>query len=756
MILKFDTKGNDKQKEVCRLWVDSITTDIVYGGSKGCFAAGTMILTEFGYKPIEKILQGERVYSYNEFTKKTELKSVIKTFTYGGGIQSKMITFVLSNGTQIKCTDNHEFYTEGIWQPASRLAGRIMGIRTKYEQPVSNIKQGQINDYPAQEFTQSRIHEAVTNTRLCQDIYFSQRQNKANQDTQVSRSGFYTESTKQTTSEPHRLRPIKQPRRKFRVGDTLRKHEAQQAPIRKFQKRVYSAKPMQRIEGVEFKANRRASERNTSEVQAESLYKGNVSKGIWSSGIDNQRCNTSPVEAREINLDEIVNCEISNSFETVYDLCVADNHNYLLNDGIIVHNSGKSYLGVSLIFGDAFIYPGTSYFIARKSLTNIRKFTIPSIHEVFGHWGINSSMWKYNGQDNYYELYNGSRVYLLDAKYLPSDPEYYRFGSMQMTRGWIEEAGEFEEAAKNNLAASIGRWKNDVYNLKPKLLQTCNPAKNYLYREYYIPSKNGTIDPWKKFVQALPHDNKCLPDGYLENLERSLSPNERERLLKGNWEIETDASALIDYNKIIDTFSNNHVPSGKKCITGDMARLGGDKIVIIEWDGFRGHIRFYQKQDLATTAQLLEAARSRLGCGKSDILVDEDGLGGGVVDFYKCKGFVNNAKPYETRTQRDLKGQPMAENFDHAKSQCYYKLAERINNNGLYLTYDDDRVRDWVIQELEQVKQKKLDSDMKKGVIPKDKVKELIGRSPDFADAIMMREAFELMPKFVFVPRESW
>jgi hypothetical protein len=420
--------------------------------------------------------------------------------------------------------------------------------------------------------------------------------------------------------------------------------------------------------------------------------------------------------------------------------------------------SGKSYLGVSLIFGDAFLHSGTAYFIARKSLTNIRKFTIPSIHEVFEHWGIKPEQWKYNGQDNYYELNNGSRVYLLDAKYLPSDPEYYRFGSMQMTRGWIEEAGEFEEAAKNNLAASIGRWKNDVYNLTPKLLQTCNPSKNYLYREYYLSQKNGTIDIWKRFVQALPQDNKRLPEGYLENLERSLNPNERERLLKGNWEIDTDASALIDYNKIIDTFNNTHVEGGRKCITADMARLGGDKIVIVEWDGFRGHVRFYQKQDLATTASLLEAGRSRLGIGKSDILVDEDGLGGGVVDFYGCKGFVNNASPLPSPShpQRDVRGKIQPENYDNMKSQCYYKLAERVNANGIYLTYDDDRVKQWVIQELEQVKQKKLDSDMKKGVIPKDQVKELIGRSPDFSDALMMREAFELMPKFVFKPREEW
>jgi phage terminase large subunit len=147
--------------------------------------------------------------------------------------------------------------------------------------------------------------------------------------------------------------------------------------------------------------------------------------------------------------------------------------------------SAKSFTGVSLIFSDALTYPNTQYFIARKKLNDIRKFTIPSIHEVFAIWGITSKYYSFNGQDNVFNLYNGSKVFLLDAKYLPSDPLYYRFGSMQMTRGWIEEAGEFEEEAKNNLMASIGRWKNNEYNLPAKLLQTCNPSKNYLYKEYY-------------------------------------------------------------------------------------------------------------------------------------------------------------------------------------------------------------------------------------------------------------------------------
>ena len=42
-----------------------------------------------------------------------------------------------------------------------------------------------------------------------------------------------------------------------------------------------------------------------------------------------------------------------------------------------------------------------------------------------------------------------------------------------------------------------------------------------------------------------------------------------------------------------------------------------------------------------------------------------------------------------------------------------------------------------------------ISSDLKKGLMPKDKIKEAIGRSPDFWDAILMRIWFELKPKFM-------
>lgn len=408
---------------------------------------------------------------------------------------------------------------------------------------------------------------------------------------------------------------------------------------------------------------------------------------------------------------------------------------------------GKSYLLVSLIFGDAFIYPGTMYFIARKSLNDLRKFTVPAIHEVFGHWGITPGYWKFNGQDNYFELYNKSRVYLLDASPMPSDPDYYRFGSRQFTRGAIEEAGEIEEGAKNNLMASIGRWKNSEYGLHPKLLQTCNPSKNYLYREYFMPSKNGTLPSWRKFIVALYTDNKTLSPEYIENLRNTLNKAEKARLLEGDWRQDDDPARLIDYDRIIDLKTNPEI-RGRKCMTGDIARLGGDRIVLVNWDGWLGTVSAYQREKLNVTLGRIETRRTKFGIGKSDVLVDSDGMGSGIEDMGGYKGFVNNSRALPDPRKPMQDGKAVLENFDNLKSQCGFRMADRINNSGVKLICED-----WmwplIIQELEQVKQKDVDSDLKRGLLPKDEVKKLIGRSPDFWDAILMREWFELKPKFV-------
>lgn len=400
---------------------------------------------------------------------------------------------------------------------------------------------------------------------------------------------------------------------------------------------------------------------------------------------------------------------------------------------------GKSYLGSALIFADALMYPGTLYFIARYRLNDLRKFTMPTIFEVFKDWGIESAKYiRYNAQDNFFTCYNDSKVYLLEASDQPSDPLFERFGSMQMTRGWIEEGGEIGEEAANALMISTGRWKNDEYKLHRKLLTTCNPKKNWLYRRYFNPSRNGTLPDNMRFIQALPKDNTKGDKSYIDNLNK-LTGVAFQRLVAGNWDYEDDPMLLIEYEAIDDLFNNQHVGAGTKYLTADIARFGADHSVIGLWDGFiLERIWSFSKASISDVASEIREIMNQLNIPASRVIVDEDGVGGGTKDILRCKGFVNNSRAIEIK---DVK-----ENYKNLKSQCYFRLADRINKRGIFIKSKSETVVNLIREDLGQVKMAVSDDDRTLSIISKDEMRQALGRSPDYSDMIMMREWFELQP----------
>lgn len=416
---------------------------------------------------------------------------------------------------------------------------------------------------------------------------------------------------------------------------------------------------------------------------------------------------------------------------------------------------GKSNLGAACIFHDALVYPETRYFIARKVLKDLRLYTVPTVNEMFSIWGLDIQQYaKFNGQDNYFKCYNGSIVQLLECDYLPSDELYERFGSMQWTRGWIEEGGEVSELAYKNLKLGIGRWKNDLYGLKRKLLITCNPKKNWIKYNFVEPAKQGKLPDNKTYIPSSVYDNKHRQSGYEKVLEE-LTGTSRQRLLLGDWDYDSDDDCLISSEKIFDMYVNEHVEHGDKFITVDVARFGKDKSVLYVWSGFR-IIKVIVLSKASTTEVANQILRlcSLHQVTMSNVSIDEDGVGGGVVDMLPgCYGFVNNASPLP-----NLKDPTKKENFDNLKSQCYFALADKVNKGGIYIDFDisaifveDGRsIKQLLNQEMEQVRQKEVDSDKKQGVLPKDKVKEILGRSPDYTDAMMQRMVFELSLRYTW------
>lgn len=341
-------------------------------------------------------------------------------------------------------------------------------------------------------------------------------------------------------------------------------------------------------------------------------------------------------------------------------------------------------------------------------------------------------MVKVNELSGVIKFRNGSEIIMKDLFLYPSDPQFDSLGSTEYTGAFIDEASQITLKAKNIVLSRI-RYKLNEYNLVPKMLISSNPAKNWMYEDFYKPWKEQKLANDKAFIPSLVTDNPYMPHVYKESLKK-LDKLSKERLLYGNWEYDDDLGKLFKYDDILDMFTNSFVEGGDKYLTCDVARKGSDKCVIFYWDGLRVEEAHVYDLSLITTIKqtILEVAEKK-GVPRSHIIIDEDGVGGGLVDeLGGSRGFVNNSSPINK------------ENFANLKSQCYFKLAELIESHKIYFGVKDIDISERLKQDLEQIKQKDPDKDGKLAVIGKELIKQNIGRSTDYSDALMMRMIFEV------------
>lgn len=397
--------------------------------------------------------------------------------------------------------------------------------------------------------------------------------------------------------------------------------------------------------------------------------------------------------------------------------------------------SGKSFLGCLWITSICLKYTGIRCLIGRAQLKTLKETTLKTLFEVFPILGLQNEVhYTYNASNNTIKFINGSEILLKDLEQYPSDPNFDSLGSLEITAAFIDEANQLTEKAKMIVMSRI-RYKLDEYKLIPKILMTCNPAKGWVYEEYYLKNRNNGLEEYKAFIQALVTDNKHISKHYISNLQK-LDEISKKRLLYGEWEYSSDLG-LFNYDRLISAFKNIDNPSTNIThITVDVARLGKDSTVIYLWDGLSiiKTIVFHKKTTDIVAAKLKELV-DEYKIKAHQIIIDADGIGGGLIDQIKgSRSFINNSKP--------LNG----DNYQNLKTQCYYKLAELINLGKIEVYSWDNLLKTELIKELSIVEAKNVDKDGKKQITSKDDIKRLIGKSPDYSDAMMLRMLDEIKP----------
>ena len=392
--------------------------------------------------------------------------------------------------------------------------------------------------------------------------------------------------------------------------------------------------------------------------------------------------------------------------------------------------SGKSIIETTAIIFDCLAYPGIAWGLARKELTVLKKTVLITLFKQLEFYGLTSEDYHHNSTSNRIKFNNKFEVFLIDTAYKPSDPLNTRFGGFELTRVAIDESNETDVSVIIKLFERTGWRLNDTYNLKRKQFECFNPAKNHVYSRFYKPFRDNNEDLYKKFIPALPGDNPHPSvQEWIDDILKTGDQITIQRQIYGNFDYDDDPSLLVDYDAVCDMFTNTHVNGGLKRISADLAMQGRDRFVAGEWDGNICKVAIDKEKATGKEIETdLNYLKTKKRIGNTNIIADSDGLGNYLESYI--------------RNITQFRGGARASNPDvyyNLKSECAWNLAKAINTRDIYIICSkeqEDRIKEEVSICL---KRSNIDNDLqKKRIIPKEKMKEFLGRSPDYLDMLLM------------------
>ncbi len=393
-------------------------------------------------------------------------------------------------------------------------------------------------------------------------------------------------------------------------------------------------------------------------------------------------------------------------------------------------------------------YPGNFGLLLRKTWPSFRDTELPQLEKFLDL--VLVADW--NKSEKMIVMINGSRVRYGGIGDKPNDWEKFMSGEY----GWIalDQAEQFTLMEFQMLAT---RLRLMIPGIRYYFLLSCNPNIGWI-KEMFIESNLED----HVFVPALPEDNKAnLPVDYIERCEKVLSVNQVKALIRGDWEAVGEPDNVYTYIEVQKAVKRRVEPSEPVEIGTDVARSGEDETTIILREGLR--IRIYSKaqgHDLMRTAgeiwrccqdTIIPRWKERLN--KINIKVDADGIGAGVVDRLKeqrrekeelytdmilkmvdkKKKELLNEQGYRVRIKIiEIHGAGKAKEpakYKNQRAEIHWGMRE--------LLPDLDLPPDRELQTQLMAIKHKTNSAGQIEILPKDKIKEKLGRSPDLAEGVI-------------------
>ena len=395
----------------------------------------------------------------------------------------------------------------------------------------------------------------------------------------------------------------------------------------------------------------------------------------------------------------------------------------------------------------------------------------------------------------------------LKFTHLEYEKDKFSHQGLQYPFIWFDELTHF---TKTQFFYLLSRNRSTCW-IKPYIRCTCNPdpeswvaefIERYLDEDWYIRKDRDwviryfTIDKdnpvwWntkQEVIDQCPHIFAPLKEMwedvslYVKSftfIEWDLNENkqllEKDKTYKANliaqdevtkhallnkcWKALQDDLALVDYNSL-NSITSNYLDNKKalKYISIDIAWFWKDLAVLKVWQWFEVlRIEIWKKSAPEDLLEAIERNRKNFKIPKHRVVYDHDWMGWWLAwKNYIAFKWDDPARKYNW----------VKDNYKNLKTQCYYRIIENVVNEDLMKITETEIYVDWkktnviilkkkkefevmklIKDDLKAIKRAKIDMEWKKQINTKAEQKNILWRSPDFWDTIMMRFIFELEKK---------
>lgn len=295
--------------------------------------------------------------------------------------------------------------------------------------------------------------------------------------------------------------------------------------------------------------------------------------------------------------------------------------------------------------------------------------------------------------------------------------------------------------------------------------------------EVYAQCKRTIDNLWKPAYEHLGFDrltmfikSACFIFGKLEENEKLLKsdpnylgnlaqqdPAQVGRDLGGNWHIRAGGDDIISRTEMENFYSLPKIldDEGRKRVSCDVAFTGGDSLVMWLWNGWHIEDLFVCRNNAKVAVELVKSKLIEWGVNEENMTYDLNGLG------QVFKGFFPKAIPFNNMASalpRNREEKNVVKSlFGNLKSECAYMFTQKLKEQEISINpallerkysgdgFDKMPLSQILLRERKCIRQNEETADRCFTLIAKKRMKQYVGHSPDYIEAMFMVMIFELI-----------